>query len=81
MNGFSADTTLKFVLGQVLKDSFLAESIMGGRACNGATGLVESRSFCSSQDMIPVKPLRSEARHLQQIGDILGWQVFIFIQA
>lgn len=81
MNGLSTDTPFNFELGQVLKDRFLAESVMGGRACNNATGLVaESRSFCSSQDMIPVNPIRSEARHLRHISDILGWHIFIFIQ-
>jgi len=82
MNGFSTDTTFYIELGQVLKDNFVAESVIGRWARNGAIGSVaESRSFCSSQDMVPVNRLRSEARNPRQIGDILEWQIFIYIQA
>jgi hypothetical protein len=40
MNGFSTDTAFHFELGQVLKDNFLAESVMGRWARNSATGPV-----------------------------------------
>ncbi len=72
MDGLSTDNAFDFELGQLLKDSSLAVSVMGGRARNAATGLyAESRSFCSSQDVVPFSRLRSEARHPWQIGDIL----------
>jgi len=45
----------------VLKDSFLAETIIGRRACNGAIELItKSRNFYSSLDIILVNPLRVE---------------------
>jgi len=45
----------------MLKDSFLAETIIGRRAYNGAIGLVtKSRNFYSSLDNILVNLLRVE---------------------
>ncbi len=65
MNDLSTDTSFHFELGQVLKHSSLAESVIGRRARNGVTGLhAESQSFCSSQDILPVNRLRFEARYL-----------------
>ena len=82
MNGLSIDNIFDFELGQLLRDSSLAVSIMGRRAHIGATGLDgESRSFCSSQDKVPFSRLRADTRHPWQIGDILRWLIFVFIQA
>jgi hypothetical protein len=47
MNGLSIDAAVNFELGQVLKDSSLAESVLGRRTRSGAIR-AESRSFCSS---------------------------------
>lgn len=71
MKGLSTDTAFNFELGQVLKNSLLAKSIIGRRARNGAIGLVtESRNFCSTQDKISVNRPHPEAKHPPANRDI-----------
>ena len=52
MSGLSTGNAFKFELGQLLKDGFLAASVIGRRTSNGATGLdaeayARGRRFCN----------------------------------
>jgi len=57
INDFSTDTIFYFEPGQVFKDNFLAETVTGRRACNGAAGSVATVGCNKSS---PTPPLVSQ---------------------
>ncbi|KAM3066999.1 hypothetical protein ACMFMG_011781 [Clarireedia jacksonii] len=82
MNDFSTNTTFHFELRQVFKDNFLARSVTGRRARNGAAGRsLRVEASVARRTRVPVNRLRCDAKHLPRISTVLRWQIFTFIQA